>query len=105
MKNKKKTEKCMSPPADIILDIINDEKGATEKMLNFYDEYITAGAKEHIYSEDGRRLTTIINDDLLQDIREDIIKAIPTLRKSILNGRLGCHPLVVIVAAGSEIFE
>lgn len=102
MKNK---SKYACPPADIILDIINDENDAPEKVLGFYNEYAEKSAKEPVYNGNGKIVTTIINDDLLQNIREDIIKAIPILRRSILNGNFSYRPLVVIVAAGKEILE
>jgi|GEM_PF-4521527 hypothetical protein len=105
MNNKKTNDKYISPPADIILDLINGEDNAPHRLLNHYDEYTTSRAKEPVYNEHGKIITTVINDDLLQDIREDILKAIPTLRRSILNGSFTHRPLVVIVAANSEIFE
>lgn len=51
MNNKKTNDKYISPPADIILDLINGEDNAPHRLLNHYDEYTISRAKEPVYNE------------------------------------------------------
>ena len=69
------------PPADIILDVLNEEPEAEEKVLKHYEKYILKIATERGKNRCGKT-AYIINEDLQQEIRMAVIKAMPTMRRA-----------------------
>jgi len=72
------------PPADILLDILNDKKDASERILQFYESYILGIASEPVYSSDGVKMGIYIDEDLAQDIRLAVVRSLPRLRESVI---------------------
>lgn len=77
-------EKIFIPPADIILELLNDDPQKDIDFLNFYDGYIHKIAEEPIYTADGGITGYFINEDLVQEIRIEFIKSLKTLRKKLI---------------------
>lgn len=86
------------PPADIILDVINDEVCAGEVVLRFYDDYIIAAAKEPWYGEDGEHKGYILNCDLAQDMRLAVLNCLPSLRKAFYRKFFRNKPMLIVIS-------
>lgn len=93
-----KRQKRIVPPADIILDVINDEPQADEVVLKFYDSYILAAAKEPHYSSCGEFIDHIVNPDLAQDMRMALVRCLPSLREAFQKKYFRKNPVVVVIA-------
>ncbi len=89
------------PPADIILDVINDEMHAGEVVLKFYDNYVLETAKEPHYNANGDYIGHYINDDLAQDIRIAVYNCLPNLRKAFQRKYFKKSPVIVLIAKES----
>ena len=72
------------PPADIILELLNDNPQKDINFLDFYDGYIHKTAEELIYTTDGSKTGYFINEDLVQEIRIEFVKSLKTLRKKLI---------------------
>lgn len=93
MKNTKKKNKKI-PPADIILNVLNENDTAQDEILEFYENYIIAVANENINStfsyEDAK--------DLAQEIRIAVAKCLPALRKVLLRSCTESKSMIVVIA-------
>ncbi len=98
-----KKRKRIIPPADIILDLINDEPGVDTKIIEFYDAYILEMAKEPKYTAEGEFARYEVNDDLAQELRIALFRSLPKLRKAFQKRFGNKKPMMVIVA--EEEFE
>ncbi|MBR3933902.1 MAG: helix-turn-helix domain-containing protein [Clostridia bacterium] len=96
-----KKKNVIVPPADIILDVINDEPHAADVVLTFYDDYILAAAKEPKYGKDGEYIDHIVNSDLAQEIRLAVFNCLPSLRKAFHKRFFKKSPVVVVIARES----
>ena len=83
MKKENKKFKCVLPP-EIMLDILNQVEGTDLKIIEYYTPYMKKVATKDIYSKDGRFIGRILDEDLLQDMKVEIIKSLPTIRKMLL---------------------
>ena len=88
----------MVPPADIILDLINDKPGVDTKIIEFYDAYILKMAKETKYNSEGEFDRYEINEDLAQELRIALFRSLPKLRKAFFKQYGSKKSWVVIVA-------
>ena len=50
-----------------MLDILNQIEGTDLKIIEYYTPYMKKVATKDIYSNDGRLLGRILDEDLLQD--------------------------------------
>ena len=91
-----KKRKKIIPPADLILDIINDEPGVETKIIGFYDAYIKEIAKEPKYNREEDFVRYEINDDLAQELRVALFCSLPKLRRAFLKQFGDKRPLIVI---------
>lgn len=98
-----KRRKRIVPPADIILDLLNDEPGVDTKIIAFYDAYIMEMAKEPKYTTEGEFARYEINDDLAQELRIALFRSLPKLRRAFYKRFGNKKPMMVIVA--EEEFE
>lgn len=98
-----KKRRKIIPPADIILDLINDEPDVDTKIIEFYDAYILEIAKEPKYTPEGEFARYEVNDDLAQELRIAVFRSLPKLRKAFFKRFGDKKPMVVVVA--EEKFE
>lgn len=92
MKYKEKHKKIVLPPADVILELLNDEPQKDNHLLDFYNGYIHAAATESLYTIDGLRTGYHINEDLVQEIRIEFLKSLSTLRRKLIECILTQEP-------------
>ena len=90
-------KKKIIPPADIILDVINGDTYAEEKILKFYDNYIISVAKETLYDAEGNYKGVCINEDLAQEIRIAVLNSLPSLRKAFQKKFLRKTPVIILI--------
>ena len=95
-------KKKVIPPADMILNIINDEPHAGEIVLKFYDSYILEASKEYCYGVKGERIGHYVNDDLAQNIRLAVYNSLPALRKAFYKKFFIASPVIVVIAKESK---
>ena len=79
--NEKK--KNMVPPADIILNMLNEEPGADLALLDFYGGYIQRASIEPSYTEERFDNGKRINEDLRHEIEIAFLKGLVSLRHNI----------------------
>lgn len=91
-------KKKVIPPADIILDVINNEPHVGDVVLKFYDNYIIEASKEPHYDADGEYIGHFKNDDLAQDIRLAVYNCLPSLRKAFHKKFFKKSPVIVVIA-------
>ena len=89
-------KKKIIPPADIILDVINEDTYA-EEILKFYDKYIISVAKETLYDAEGNYKGVCINEDLAQEIRIAVLNSLPSLRKAFQKKFLRKTPVIILI--------
>ena len=70
-------------PADILLSILDEEEGCTEKVLDWYDHYIHKVAADCI--EKG------LQEDLIQEMRISLAACLPALRRRMN------RPILIVV--------
>ncbi len=75
------------PSIDLILDMLNEEDGALEEILSFYNVYIKNASK---ISDIGA------DDDLIQEIRIHIAKAVDLLREKLIKQKQ-CSSNIIII--------
>ena len=92
-----KKRKKIPLPADIILDLINDEPRADIRVLNFYEGYILAMAKESKFNANGEFVCSVVNEDLAQELRIALYRSLPKLRRAFFR-EFGNKPVVVMVS-------
>ena len=84
------------PPADVILDLLNNEPNFDEEFLDFYDNYVKKISTESCFSSDGTFCGYFLNEDLVQEIKIAIIKCLPGLRNKVLD-ILNNKSIIVII--------
>ncbi len=78
-------------PIEIVLSVLNNEQNADVKLLDFYTPYISSiGAIEE-------NDVVHVDEDLIQEIKIAVIKAIPKLREALVNKHFKDDSIVVIV--------
>ena len=77
-----KKRRKIIPPADIILDLINDEPHTDVRVLDFYEAYILSVAKEPKYAASGEFICFEVNEDLAQELRIALFRSLPKLRQA-----------------------
>ena len=77
-----KKRRNIIPPADIILDLINDEPHTDVRVLDFYEGYILTLAKESKYTAGGEFICFEVNEDLAQELRVALFRSLPKLRQA-----------------------
>jgi len=75
--------KCVLPP-EIMIDILNQVEGTDLKIIEYYTPYMKKLATKNIYSKDGRCIGRILDEDLLQEMKVNIIKSMPAIRRMLL---------------------
>ena len=93
----KRRKKPIVPPADIILDLINDEPYVEMKLLNYYEAYILSAAKEPKYTANGEFVGLEINEDLAQELRVSVYRSLPKLRQAFFR-KFGNQSIIVMVS-------
>lgn len=88
------------PPADIILDLLNDEPQKDIELLDYYDGYIHSSATEPVYSMDGTRQGVFINEDLVQEIRIEFLRSLPVLYRKLIEILLADQAATVLFSKG-----
>lgn len=83
------------PPADIILGLLNNKKEKEDELLNFYDSYIKAAS--FICLTSLQQNISDYDEDLAQEMRLNLIKSVPVLRKRIIRLKSSDHSLIVLV--------
>lgn len=102
---RKNTKTRILPSSEMILGVLNNDKRVIEEMIRFYDGYVLAAAMKPAYSAEGARVGYYIDEDLAQNIRMDIFKCLPNLRKAadaLLNKK--DNSVLVVVAEVSETY-
>lgn len=84
MKHKNYIKNVILPSVDIILALLNNDSRKDIDLLDFYDGYIHAVATEPVYTFDGIKTGYFVNEDLVQEIRIELLKSLPTLRKKLM---------------------
>ena len=79
---RKNTKARILPSSEMIMGVLNNEKRVIEEMIQFYDGYILAAEMKPAYSAEGTRVGYYIDEDLAQNVRMDIFKCLPNLRKA-----------------------
>ena len=79
-----KKRRNIIPPADIILDLINDEPHTDVCILAFYEAYILSVAKEPKYTVGGEFICFEVNEDLAQELRVALFRSLPKLRQAFV---------------------
>lgn len=85
MKKKKKDKSEYMPSADIILDLINEEQSAEDKIIEFYGAYIRTASTIQMTSPVVGDLGYKFDEDLAQEIRKEIVGCLPALKRIIKN--------------------
>lgn len=89
-------KKIQVPAADIILDVINGTSDCQEKVLNYYEGYIITAGTFSLYDSRGIYCGFYANHDLMQDMRINLYKSVPILRKKLIRGILNPDTIVII---------
>ncbi len=84
------------PPAEIILDLLNDKPRTEIELLDYYNGYIHSAATEPVYTVDGTRQGIFINEDLEQEIRIEFLKSLPVLRQKLIELLLSDQTVLVL---------
>ena len=84
-------------PADIILNLINDNPENDLDILHYYNGYIHAAAEETAYTADGIKKGTFVNEDLLQEIRFEVLHCLPVLRKKLIEILLSTTRVIILI--------
>lgn len=70
------------PPKDLVIDILNDNTGCEQRLLDFYGAYIKAAACAIIDSDTDDCYENYV-EDLESEIKYRIIAKLPVLRKAV----------------------
>lgn len=70
------------PPKDLVIDILNDNLGCEQRLLDFYGAYIKAAACTIIDSGTDDCYENYV-EDLESEIKYRIISKLPVLRKAV----------------------
>ena len=94
MRNRKKNRNI---PDNIILNILNQIDDAEDDVLDYYEGYIREVATEPVYSKDGNRTGYYYDEDLAQELRLALSKALPALREILIKNHLEKRPVIVVL--------
>ena len=87
-------KKIIVPPADIILNMLNEKPGADLALLDFYGGYIQRASIEPSYTEEEFDNGKRINEDLRLEIEIAFLKGLVSLRHNICKN--GCMVFVIV---------
>lgn len=76
--------KRIVPSEKLVLKILNNESGATEETISFYERYIQKMATDPVYASDGNRTGYFYDEDLAQELRLALSQSLPAVRRVIL---------------------
>ena len=85
-------------PADIILDLLNDNPQTDVDLLDYYNNYIQSVSTEPVYSSNGNKKGYFINEDLAQEIQIELLRCLPVLRKKLIAIMGNDMPLVFVIS-------
>ena len=94
MRNRKKNRNI---PDNIILNILNQTDDAEDDVLDYYEGYIREVATEPVYSKEGNRTGYYYDEDLAQELRLALSKALPALRETLIKNHLEKRPVIVVL--------
>ena len=94
MRNRKKNRNI---PDNIILNILNQTDDAEDDVLDYYEGYIREVATEPVYSKEGNRTGYYYDEDLAQELRIALSKALPALRETLIKNHLEKRPVIVVL--------
>ena len=94
MRNRKKNRNI---PDNIILNILNQTDNAEDDVLDYYEGYIREVATEPVYSKEGNRTGYYYDEDLAQELRLALSKALPALRETLIKNHLEKRPVIVVL--------
>lgn len=94
MRNRKKNRNI---PDNIILNILNQTDNAEDDVLDYYEGYIREVATEPVYSKEGNRTGYYYDEDLAQELRIALSKALPALRETLIKNHLEKRPVIVVL--------
>ena len=94
MKNRRKSKNI---PDHIILNILNQTASAEDEVLDYNEGYIREVATEPVYSTDGNRTGYYYDEDLAQELRLALSKALPALRETLIKNHLEKRPVIVVL--------
>lgn len=69
---------------ELVRDILNGAPDVEIQVLDFYEPYIKKMATEAYYDADGNRVGYRLNEDMAQEIRIELFKCVPKVRKATL---------------------
>ncbi len=96
---RKSTKVRILPSSEMVMGVLNGEKRVINEMIQFYDGYILAASMRPAYSAEGSQVGYYIDEDIAQNIRTDIFKCLPNLRKVVdvaINKKK--NPVLVVVS-------
>lgn len=102
MRKHKQSRVIPVPPADIILNLLNNEPQKDIELLDYYDGYIHSAATEPVYSMDGTKQGVFINEDLVQEIRIEFLRSLPVLRRKLVDILLADQAATVLFSKDSK---
>ena len=83
--------KSKSKLSKVIVDILNNNPRADVSLLEYYDPYIIkVGTK----ADDD---TTYVDEDLIQEIRVSVLKAIPQLRNTLIEKHIKSDSVIILL--------
>lgn len=85
-------------PADIILDLLNDNPKTNVDLLDYYNNYIRSVSTESVYTSSGNKKGYFINEDLAQEIQIELLRCLPVLRKKLIAIMENDMPLVFVIS-------
>ena len=94
MRSRKKNRNI---PDNIILNILNQTDDAEDDVLDYYEGYIREVATEPVYSKEGNRTGYYYDEDLAQELRIALSKALPALRETLIKNHLEKRPVIVVL--------
>lgn len=98
MKNKDSRKNIPVPPADVILDLLNQKGGAIEELYDFYGGYIRSASSIPVLGPNGMRESYCFCEDLMQEIHIKLFNSLPALRRNIYARRQPPHSIIIVVS-------
>ncbi len=82
------------PTADMVCRVINNEEHSAEELIDFYDDYINSAARN---KSNAYHTNNGLDEDLAQEIKLEVIKCLPTLRKTFKRKFLKNTPIILVI--------
>lgn len=98
MRTKGKYTVARLPSAELVLAFLNDEPGATERVLDFYGDYIVACARSAMNRHSAWRKDLFDEQEMIQEMDIHLVKAIFSIRQKIQDNTFCKQPIVVIIS-------